>query len=318
MKLFEDLLDNIYFILKTDHVNLTYINVTCTGKVLRWEMYLQDKDFDLFHVAGKEEQFVPDDLSRLCANHIPPPPTLADKSIIALRPVMDLPQDVYYRIADIHNSLSERPDDEDNLSEESDARRMTKKSTMEVNGHTFEIYGKTAIRENLIKSTGIRRLMQNGHMVTLLKTSGHGSYGNTITAANIIDGVIKLADDNSASSIFSKLNTAVNHNKLQVALQAWWQHTNLHEKIAYGVFEFGHNLTKHSVRCEHFLPLAVATEINYNITTYSHFVEHFKGWRILLHKLLGPRFGKLLQQFLTEMYDEHIGESSYSTRTVSQ
>ena len=204
----------------------------------------------------------------------------------------------------------QRPDEEDNLSEDSDARRITKKSTMEVNGHTFEIYGKTAIRENLIKSTGIRRLMQTGHMVTLLRTSGHGSYGNTITAANIIDGVIKLADDNNATSIFSKLNTAVNHNKLQIALQAWWQHTDLHEKIAYGVYEFGHNLTKNSVRCEHFLPLTVATEINYNITTYLHFVEHFKGWRILLHELLGPKFGKLLQQFLTEMYDEHIGEKN--------
>ena len=40
-------------ILKTDHMNLTYINVTFTGKVLRWKMYLQDKDFDLYHVAGK-------------------------------------------------------------------------------------------------------------------------------------------------------------------------------------------------------------------------------------------------------------------------
>ena len=56
--------------------------------------------------------------------------------------------------------------------------------------------------------------------------------------------------------------------------------------------------------------LAVATEINYNITTYLQFVEHFKGWKILLHELLGPRFGKLLQQFLTEMYDEHIGEKN--------
>ena len=34
-KLYEDLLDNIYFILKTDHINLAYINVTFTGKVLR-------------------------------------------------------------------------------------------------------------------------------------------------------------------------------------------------------------------------------------------------------------------------------------------
>jgi len=46
-------------------MNLTYINVTFMGKVLRWKMYLQDKDFDLYHVAGKEEhQFVPNALSR--------------------------------------------------------------------------------------------------------------------------------------------------------------------------------------------------------------------------------------------------------------
>jgi hypothetical protein len=82
-KLFEDLLDNRYFILKTDHKNLTYINVTFTGKVLRWKLYLQDKDFDLFHVPGMEEhQFVPDALSRLCTNHVPPPPTLADRRIV--------------------------------------------------------------------------------------------------------------------------------------------------------------------------------------------------------------------------------------------
>ena len=64
-------------------------------------------DFDLYHVAGKEEyQFVPDALSRLCVNHIPPPTTtLTDNSIVALRSVMNLPQDVYDRLADIHNSF---------------------------------------------------------------------------------------------------------------------------------------------------------------------------------------------------------------------
>jgi hypothetical protein len=35
VKLFEDLLGNKYFILKSDHTNLTYINVTFIGKVLR-------------------------------------------------------------------------------------------------------------------------------------------------------------------------------------------------------------------------------------------------------------------------------------------
>jgi hypothetical protein len=34
VRLFEDLLDNRPFILKTDHKNLTYLNVTLTGNVL--------------------------------------------------------------------------------------------------------------------------------------------------------------------------------------------------------------------------------------------------------------------------------------------
>jgi hypothetical protein len=40
VRTFEDLLDNRHFILKTDHMNLTYLNVTLTGKVLRWKLYL--------------------------------------------------------------------------------------------------------------------------------------------------------------------------------------------------------------------------------------------------------------------------------------
>jgi hypothetical protein len=35
-------------------MKLTYFNVTLTGKVLRWKLYLQDKDFHLYHVPGKE------------------------------------------------------------------------------------------------------------------------------------------------------------------------------------------------------------------------------------------------------------------------
>ena len=48
VKLFEDLFDNRYFILKTDHMNLININVTFTGKELRWKICLKDKDFDLY------------------------------------------------------------------------------------------------------------------------------------------------------------------------------------------------------------------------------------------------------------------------------
>jgi len=48
-------------------MNLTYLNVTLTGKVLLWKRYLQDKDFHLFQVPGKEVyQRIPDAESRLC------------------------------------------------------------------------------------------------------------------------------------------------------------------------------------------------------------------------------------------------------------
>jgi len=99
VKLFEGLLDNRYFILKTDHMNLTYINVTFTGQVLRWKLYLQDKDFDLIHVPGKEKhQFVPDALSRLCDSNVPPPPAMASKMIVALQ--------VFHGVKRFHLSLA--------------------------------------------------------------------------------------------------------------------------------------------------------------------------------------------------------------------
>ena len=43
VRLFEDLFDNRPFMLNTDHMNLKYLNVTLTGKVLRWKFYLHDK-----------------------------------------------------------------------------------------------------------------------------------------------------------------------------------------------------------------------------------------------------------------------------------
>jgi len=45
VKLFEAELDGRYFILATDHVHLTYINTVLTGKVLRWKLYLLDRNW---------------------------------------------------------------------------------------------------------------------------------------------------------------------------------------------------------------------------------------------------------------------------------
>ena len=59
----EEYLDNRRFILKTDHKNLTYINKTPKGKVLRWKLFLQGFDFLLYHIPGKEiHQNIPDAL----------------------------------------------------------------------------------------------------------------------------------------------------------------------------------------------------------------------------------------------------------------
>jgi hypothetical protein len=41
VKMLEEYLDNRRFILKADHKNLTYINKTPKGKVLRWKLFLQ-------------------------------------------------------------------------------------------------------------------------------------------------------------------------------------------------------------------------------------------------------------------------------------
>ena len=109
IKQFEDLLDNRHFILKTDHKNLTYINVTLTGKVLRWKLYLQDKDFHLMHVPGKEvHQFVPDALFRLCENNMPPKVLARGVSsamlLAALEPSFHIPSKIFNVISEVHNT----------------------------------------------------------------------------------------------------------------------------------------------------------------------------------------------------------------------
>jgi len=88
MRLFEDLL-----------------NVTLTGKVLRWKLCLQDKDFYLCQVPGKEvHKGVPDALSRLCENMMP---ARQDKeehqqravTLSALQPRQAITEDKFSRIA---------------------------------------------------------------------------------------------------------------------------------------------------------------------------------------------------------------------------
>ncbi len=111
-KTFEDLLDNRHFILKTDHMNLTYLNVTLTGKVQRWKLYLQDKDFYLCHVPGKEvHQYIPDALSCLHENHMlsnerENPAHKRHQAFLAfIEPKHRIPDAVFKQIAAVHNFM---------------------------------------------------------------------------------------------------------------------------------------------------------------------------------------------------------------------
>ena len=62
---FEHLIRDIKFTLRTDHKNLTFINIDHREKVKRWKLSMQHFDFDIEHIAG-ELNVVADGLSRLC------------------------------------------------------------------------------------------------------------------------------------------------------------------------------------------------------------------------------------------------------------
>ena len=64
IKKLRPLLRDIYFTLRTDHKNLTYINDSASAKVNRWKLELMEYNFDCEHIAGAKN-VVADSLSRL-------------------------------------------------------------------------------------------------------------------------------------------------------------------------------------------------------------------------------------------------------------
>ena len=67
LKKLEYLLKDRPFTIKTDHQNLLYLNNSnISSKVLRWKMFLQEYDFKIEHIAGKDN-IVADGLSRIMA-----------------------------------------------------------------------------------------------------------------------------------------------------------------------------------------------------------------------------------------------------------
>ena len=52
----EHLIRDVHFVLQTDHKNLTYINYGNSAKIIRWKLHIQEFDFDVEHIAGKENE----------------------------------------------------------------------------------------------------------------------------------------------------------------------------------------------------------------------------------------------------------------------
>jgi hypothetical protein len=66
MRKLEHLLQDRKFILRTDHRNLLFLNAQPSAKVTRWKLAIQEFDFTIEHIPGKDN-IVADHMSRLCA-----------------------------------------------------------------------------------------------------------------------------------------------------------------------------------------------------------------------------------------------------------
>ena len=108
-KKFEYLIRDVYFVLRTDHKNLTFINSDGFAKVKRWKLEIQEFNFDIEFLKG-ENNNVADDFSRLCPR--------ADQDEIDLEFLaafgeegedledIRIPNNRYKEISAVHNSVA--------------------------------------------------------------------------------------------------------------------------------------------------------------------------------------------------------------------
>ena len=98
----EYLIRDVHFTIRTDHKNLTYINTETNPKVKRWKLAIQEFDFSLEHIIGKDN-IIADVFSRLC-------PTVGEElcsleESIYLLDEFRIPEAAYKQIGKVHNSI---------------------------------------------------------------------------------------------------------------------------------------------------------------------------------------------------------------------
>jgi transposase InsO family protein len=106
LKTHDHLLRDIKFTLKTDHKNLTYINLESSQKVRRWKLFLQDFNFQMEHVAGVNNS-VADAFSRLCSHQSTvetEEPHESSLFLLQSEESVKIPTNEYRKIGRVHNS----------------------------------------------------------------------------------------------------------------------------------------------------------------------------------------------------------------------
>jgi hypothetical protein len=101
---YHHLLRDNKFLLRTDHKNLTYINLEGSKKVKNWKLALQEFDFNIEHVPGIDNP-IADAFSRLCVLWEDDMTGADQICAINFEPETRIPE-VYYRIlSSLHNSV---------------------------------------------------------------------------------------------------------------------------------------------------------------------------------------------------------------------
>jgi transposase InsO family protein len=96
----EYLLRDTHFTLRTDHKNLTFMNLDHREKVKRWKLAIQHFDFSIEHIPGVDN-IVADGLSRWCA--LPTEPTAYINAIASMDDLHMIPPTIYNQIKQHHN-----------------------------------------------------------------------------------------------------------------------------------------------------------------------------------------------------------------------
>ena len=167
------------------------------------------------------------------------------------------PNNQYGNIDDEDTSSNEKDaeDQTDDVgSEDSDAKRIAKTTSIQMGRITLKVVGKTA------EGIAICNIMEEGRMDILLTPLG--VYGHTVTATNIIAGIFRHGMDDS-DFIAENINAPRKNNKTLVQTQAWTPYKNLFSHMAFQQCQLAANMTEDSIRSIHFVQLKLAVERNY-------------------------------------------------------